>query len=298
MKKIIALISFMCIFLLAACQSDSTQPESKKKSGDHKIASMSIHLTNDLLALGVTPAGSVVGGELKDFLPHVKNQLKDTKKLGPASDPDMEALLELNPDNIYLDKEFAGKDVSKYKKIGNTHVFDLDKGTWRDHLKDIGKIVKREKEAKTFIQDYEDETKQVKSMINKELGKNAKVMAIRVNAKELRVFSTRRPMGPILFDDLKLKPADGIKEMNTSRPYEVISQEVLPDYNADAIFVVVNRDDKSQQAYKELQKSAVWKGLKAVKANHVYKIADQPWLDYSALGNKLAMDEAKKMFQK
>lgn len=86
--------------------------------------------------------------------------------------------------------------------------------------------------------------------------------------------------------------------MNTSRPYEVISQEVLPDYNADAIFVVVNRDDKSQQAYKELQKSAVWKGLKAVKANHVYKIADQPWLDYSALGNKLAMDEAKKLFQK
>ena len=34
----------------------------------------------------------------------------------------MEALLELNPDNIYLDKEFAGKDVSKYKKIG-THTF-------------------------------------------------------------------------------------------------------------------------------------------------------------------------------
>lgn len=85
MKKTIALISFMCIFLLAACQSDSSQPESKKKSGDHKIASMSIHLTNDLLALGVTPAGSVVGGELKDFLPHVKDQLKDTKKLGPAS---------------------------------------------------------------------------------------------------------------------------------------------------------------------------------------------------------------------
>ena len=97
-------------------------------------------------------------------------------------------------------------------------------------------------------------------MMNKELGKNAKVMAIRVNAKELRVFSTRRPMGPILFDDLKLKPADGIKEMNTSRPYEVISQEVLPDYNADAIFVVVNRDDKSQQAYKELQKALYGKG--------------------------------------
>ena len=33
---------------------------------------MSIHLTNDLLALGITPVGSVIGGDLKDFLPHAK----------------------------------------------------------------------------------------------------------------------------------------------------------------------------------------------------------------------------------
>ena len=30
---------------------------------------MSIHLTNNLLALGITPVGSVIGGDLKDFLP-------------------------------------------------------------------------------------------------------------------------------------------------------------------------------------------------------------------------------------
>ena len=40
---------------------------------------MSIHLTNDLLALGITPVGSVIGGDLKDFLPHAKEKLKDTK---------------------------------------------------------------------------------------------------------------------------------------------------------------------------------------------------------------------------
>ena len=33
---------------------------------------MSIHLTNNLLALGITPVGSVIGGDLKDFLPHAK----------------------------------------------------------------------------------------------------------------------------------------------------------------------------------------------------------------------------------
>ncbi|BBP92426.1 hypothetical protein BsIDN1_60440 [Bacillus safensis] len=45
----------------------------------------------------------------------------------------------------------------------------------------------------------------------------------------------------------------------------MISQEVLPDYDADAIFVVVNRDDKAQQAFKQLEKTPIWKGLKAVK---------------------------------
>ncbi len=29
---------------------------------------MSIHLTNNLLALGITPVGSVIGGDLKRFL--------------------------------------------------------------------------------------------------------------------------------------------------------------------------------------------------------------------------------------
>lgn len=100
-----------------------------------RIASVSIHLTNDLLALGITPVGSVIGGDLKAFLPHVADRLKDTKPLGVVTEPDMEAILSLKPDVIYLDKQYAGKDISKYEKIAPSVVFDLDEGTWRDHLK-------------------------------------------------------------------------------------------------------------------------------------------------------------------
>lgn len=207
----------------------------------------------------------------------------------------MESLLALKPDVIYVDEELAGQDLSKYKKIAKTEVFDLNNGTWRDHLKKIGKLVNKEKEADQYIQDYNQEAKEVKSLIKQKIG-NGKVMAIRVTAKELRVFSMKRPMGPILYEDLGLTPVDGVKKLDSKRPFEVISQEVLPDYDADAIFVVVNRDDKAQQAFKQLEKTPIWKGLKAVKNNQVYPIADQPWLDYSALGNKMALDEAKEMF--
>ncbi|MGM0876193.1 MAG: ABC transporter substrate-binding protein [Bacillota bacterium] len=302
-KKLTIIFSIILTLVLSACGQNSSNDnnsvkENKSNNEEPRIASLSIHLTNDLLALGITPVGSVIGGELKDFLPHVKDQLKDTKKLGPVKDPDMEALIELNPSVIYLDKEFSGQDVSKYEKIAPTHVFNLDEGTWRDHLKSIGKLVDREQQAEQFISDYEKQTKEVRTLIKNKLGEDSKVMAIRVTAKELRVFSTKRPMGPILFQDLGLKPANGVEDLDTNRPYEVISQEVLPDFDADAIFVVVNRDDEAQTAFKQLEESPIWKGLKAVKSNQVYVIPDQPWLDYSALGNKMAMDHAKEIFSK
>ncbi|MFD0769173.1 ABC transporter substrate-binding protein [Bacillus sp. CGMCC 1.60114] len=302
-KKFAILFSIMLIIVLSACgqsneKDNKAANKDKANSGEPKIASLSIHLTNDLLALGITPAGSVIGGDLKDFLPHVKDKLKDTKKLGPVKDPNMEALLELKPSEIYLDEEYSGGNIDEFKKIAPTHVFNLDEGTWRDHLRSIGKQVNREKQAEQFISDYEKETKEVKELLNNKLGKDSKVMAIRVTAKELRVFSTKRPMGPILFQDLGLKPANGVEKIDKNQPYQVISQEVLPDFDADAIFVIVNRDDKSQTTFKQLEKTAIWQGLKAVKEKHVYMIPDQPWLDYSALGNKMAMDNAKEIFSK
>lgn len=106
--------------------------------------------------------------------------------------------------------------MTNSKKIAPVHVFNLDEGTWRDHLKKIGKLVNREKQANEFVEDYEKETKEVKGLIKQELGKNSRAMAIRVTAKELRVFGTARPMGPFLFDDLGLTPANGVKKVDAS----------------------------------------------------------------------------------
>lgn len=314
-KNLMLSICVVLLLLLAACGNAGSSTNAADNSssnassgqagdrpasdsaGEQRIASMSIHLTNDLLALGITPVGSVIGGEAKAFLSHVADRLQNTTPLGPVKDPDMEALLALKPDVIYLDEEYSGDDQAKFEKIAPVHVFNLDDGTWRDHLKAIGKLVNREKEADAFIDNYAKETEEVKSLIHDKLG-DGKVMAIRVTAKELRVFSTARPMGPILFDDLGLTPANGITDMDASKPYQVISREVLPDYDADAIFVVVNSDDEAKNMFAELQNNPIWQGLKAVKAGHVYTIGAQPWLDYSAIGNQMAMDEAKDMFSK
>ncbi|NOU93699.1 ABC transporter substrate-binding protein [Paenibacillus sp. LMG 31456] len=323
-KNLLICMAMMSILIVSACgekaqpaaspqQSTASQPAATTQtntaaqptgsSGDKavakepRIASVSIHLTNDLLALGIAPVGSVIGGDLKAFLPHVADRLKNTKPLGVVTDPDMETLLSLKPEVIYLDQQYAGKDIAKYEKIAKTEVFNLDDGTWRDQVKKIGKLVSREQQADDFVKAYQAQTERVKALVNNKIG-NGTVMAVRVTAKELRVFSTRRPMGPFLYEDLGLKPAKGVDKISKDKAFEVISQEVLPDYDADAIFIVLNKEDGAQKLYQQLQTSPIWQGLKAVKANHIYVVPEQPWLDYSAMGAKMAMDDAEKIFTK
>ncbi|MFE4712479.1 ABC transporter substrate-binding protein [Paenibacillus sp. NPDC056722] len=317
MKKItLAIISMMLLAILAACgksnestssttansatTSDSTQSESASPthSADAKIASMSIHITNNLLALGITPAGSVIGGDLKDFLPHVADRLEDVTKLGVVTDPDMEAVLGLKPDVIYIDKVYSGEDLPKFEKIAPTLTIDMDSGTWRDHLTRIAEHVGREKEAQDFIQDYDAKAERVSGLIKEQLGENAKVMAIRMTAKELRVMGTKRPLGPIMFEDLKLNMADGVEKIPASDPYQVISKEVLPDFDADAIFVIISKGNEAKSNFEELEKNPVWKNLKAVKNNHIYMLDGQKWLDYSSIGQSMALDDAEQLFQK
>lgn len=73
MKKLLVLVLTFCFIMLAACgQQETKNTTTQNDHGTPKIASLSIHLTNDLLALGIKQAGSVVGGDLKDFLPHAK----------------------------------------------------------------------------------------------------------------------------------------------------------------------------------------------------------------------------------
>ncbi|MBY0012129.1 ABC transporter substrate-binding protein [Paenibacillus typhae] len=323
MKKItLMLVSILLLAVLSACgQSDniadssaaaspsaeaSAAPTEAAESAadviahdpNAKIASMSIHITNNLLALGITPAGSVVGGDVKDFLPHVADRLQGAAKFGVVTDPDMEAVLALKPDVIYIDDVYSGEDLAKFEKIAPTVTIDMDSGTWADHLKRIAEHVGKEKEAEAFIQEYSAKAERVSNLIKNELGADAKVMAIRMTAKELRVMGTRRPLGPIMFEDLKLKMADGVEKIPADEPYQVISKEVLPDYEADAIFVIISTGDVAKSNYEEMTKNPIWQNLKAVKNNHVYILDGQKWLDYSSIGHSMALDDAEQLFSK
>lgn len=299
-KTILSLFTALSVFTLAACGNDKTSEETTtekettpiKESAtyDKDVASISIFLTGNLQALEITPVGTTTS----DFLPLQEERFPETEYLGFTKEPDMEALIALQPDEIFIDAEFAEKHgLDKYEAIATTHVINLDEGRWKDHLNNIAEITDRTETAEQFIADYEAKVEEVKVLAKDKLGEGT-VMAVRVSAKGIRVYGMERPLGPILFEDLGFTPAPGIEAIDKN--WENISKEVLPDYNPDTMFVLVSSvDEGSQQVFDELKNDPIWQSLKAVQNNQVIVIEENPWLDYSAYGNKLALENLEEI---
>ncbi|TDQ41203.1 ABC transporter substrate-binding protein [Aureibacillus halotolerans] len=280
----------------ASAETEHSQQDDAIIDTDARIASMSIHMTNNLLALGITPAGSVIGGGVQDFLPHVKNQLEGVEKLGVIKNPNLEAVVSLKPDYIFTDSFFGAETVDSLEKIAPVISTNLDKGTWRDQLLETSSHFALEDKAQSFIEEYDAKAKRVGELIHEELGYDAKVMAVRVTAKNIRVQSTGRPLGPILYDDLKLTPPKLAEDISKAEPYAAISVEVLPESDADAIILMVNNDEDARKAFATLENNPLWSHVKAVKNDHVYAVDGQKWLDYSSLGQSMALDNAEELF--
>lgn len=302
MKKILfSLFTALSIFTLAACGSNETTENKKNTSEptteieenvayDKDVASISIFLTGNLQALEIMPVGTTTS----DFLPLQEERFPDTKYLGFTKEPDMEALIALQPNEIFIDAEFAEKHgLDKYEAIATTHVINLDEGRWKDHLKYIANLTEREETAEQFIEAYEAKAEEVKVLATEKLGEGT-VMAVRVSAKGIRVYGMERPLGPILFEDLGFTPANGVEAIDKN--WENISKEVLPDFNPDTMFVLVSAvDEGSDVVFEELQNDPIWQSLKAVQNNQVIVVEENPWLDYSAYGNKLALENLEQI---
>lgn len=299
-KTILSLFTALSVLTLAACGNDKTAEETTTEKEttpikesvtyDKDVASISIFLTGNLQALEITPVGTTTS----DFLPLKEERFPETEYLGFTKEPDMEALIALQPGEIFIDAEFAEKHgLDKYEAIATTHVINLDEGRWKDHLNNIAEITDRTETAEQFIADYEAKVEEVKVLAKEKLGEG-NVMAVRVSAKGIRVYGMERPLGPILFEDLGFTPAPGIEAIDKN--WENISKEVLPDYNPDTMFVLVSSvDEGSQQVFDELQNDPIWQSLKAVQNNQVIVIEENPWLDYSAYGNKLALENLEEI---
>ncbi|MFS0919155.1 ABC transporter substrate-binding protein [Brevibacillus sp. 179-C 1.1 NHS] len=239
-----------------------------------KIAVLDTQYADQMLALGELPAASVITtGDGTKFPEYLMDKLKDVQVLGTRDEPNSEAIVAMEPDLIIC-TEFQDKIYDNLSKIAPTIMFDRNED-WRETLLTFGKILEKEKEAEQIVKDYQDKTNKLKAELATKL-KGESVALIRPRDNAIRLHTVEHRTAAILYTDLGLTPPK--PAMDKSDTATMISLEVMPEVNADHLFVVT---DKANQALTdEYKNSAIWKGLKAVKENKVYEVNTTVWIAY------------------
>ncbi|NGQ94516.1 AraC family transcriptional regulator [Brevibacillus sp. SYP-B805] len=251
-----------------------------------KIVVLDYQYIDQLLALGKQPIGSVIGTSDTALFPgYLTDKLGDLKVVGTKEKPDVEAIAQAEPDLIIC-TEVQENIYDELVKIAPTLMLERNED-WRSTLPMLGKIMGRELEAQQVIDAYNRKIVHLKDALAAKLGSQT-VSLIRPRDNMIRLHTTAHRTAKILYRDLGMAPP--AMAMDSHRTSAFIALDAMPELNADCLFVL--QDDSNAELTKAYQQTAIWKGLRVVKANRVCTVNTTVWVGYyGPLGNNLVVDQ-------
>lgn len=239
-----------------------------------RIVVLDVQFLDQLVTLNEQPVGSVkAAGSAENFPKYLVDKLTDVTVLGTYQEPNLEAIVSMNPDFIIC-TEVHEAIYEKLSKIAPTVMF-LRNDDWRDTLATFGKIVGKERDAEQVLQAYKEKTAKLAGDLAAKLG-GQNVALIRPRDDMVRVHTPGHRTGAILYDDLGLHaPPQVVKAEDTAYP---ISLEALADIGADHYFLLT--DDMFKGLVQEFQRTTTWQSLEPVKNHRVYTVDTTMWIGY------------------
>ncbi|MDV2686558.1 ABC transporter substrate-binding protein [Alkalihalophilus lindianensis] len=215
-----------------------------------------------LVSVGVKPYAVMAYDS--EFPPHLIEELEGVEALPYADEINPEEIVQLNPDLLIISDRYE----PLYEQLSDsipTVVVEVG-GDWKDdHLK-VTEAVGKLDEGQKVINKLENEAEEIGNRIRESVGEET-FMAVSINKKDIRVYGrNNHATNALLFDDLKLTPAENIPEDFG----ENISIEGLVKYNPDHIIDVTYFN--SGEYYDSITQGEVWNGLEAVKKDNVHTL--------------------------
>jgi iron complex transport system substrate-binding protein len=216
-----------------------------------------------LVSVGVKPFAVMAYDN--EFPPHLTEELAGVKAMPYADEINAEEIVKLNPDLLIISDRYKPL-YDQLSETIPTVVVEVG-GDWKeDHLK-VAEAVGKLDEGKKIIEELEKEAEEIGNRIREKTGEET-IMAVAINKKDIRVFGrTNHATNSLLFDDLKLTPAENLPEDFG----ENISIEGLVKYNPDHILDVSYFN--SGEYYDSVTEGEVWKSLKAVQKDNVHTLS-------------------------
>jgi iron complex transport system substrate-binding protein len=302
MKKLFMAFLLLSILLISACTKDSTNKESESAGKENKKDTITYQSESGPVEVPANPkrvvslssfAGNVMALDVNlvgvdswsKANPRFQEGLKDVVEV---SDENIEKIIELEPDLIIGLSNI--KNIEKLKDIAPTVTYTYNKVDYLTQHVEIGKLLNKEKEAREWVDNFKERADKAGQDVKAKIGENATVSVMEKFDKELYVFGDNWGRGTeILYQEMKLKMPDKVKEMTLKDGYYALSTEVLPEYAGDYIIFSKNRDVDNS-----FQETEVYKNIPAVKNGRVFEADTKEFF----LNDPISLDYQLEFFTK
>lgn len=267
----------MFVFILSACGHNETAntnnaSETKTETFTYQSETGPIDVPTDpqrIIALSNGPNvlaldGNIVGiDQWTNMNPLFQEKLEGVEVV---SEETLEKIIELEPDLIIAGSEM--KNIAKLNEIAPTVVYTWGKLDYLTQQIEIGKLLNKEDEAKEWVNDFKERAESTGEAIRAKIGEDTTVSVIENGTKEFYVFGNNYARGTeILYQAMKLKMPEKVREMALESGIYTLSSEVLPEYAGDYIILSKNLDGDNS-----FLETDTWKNIPAVKNGRVFEI--------------------------
>ncbi|MEW4428847.1 ABC transporter substrate-binding protein [Paenibacillus illinoisensis] len=206
----------------------------------------------------------------------------------------IEALLQYNPDLIIVDGGADREQYEMYSKVAPT--YRLPEGILQDSnqiLTTIAEVVGKPDKGKEVVAAYEAKIADAKAKLQEAVGdETVAVVRLNISNNTLALFGVKNRLTGFIYSELGLTPHPLVGSMEEYQ--EVLSEEAIPELDADHIIVFPSNGEWSSPENKEALKlldSKLWKSLPAVKNNQVYMMERSYWQSGAITANSMKIDD-------
>ncbi|WP_246031473.1 ABC transporter substrate-binding protein [Salibacterium salarium] len=251
--------------------------ETEIEGTPEKVVTLFQGATDTSLLLGVKPVGAVESWVEKPWYKYIRDEMEDVTNVGLETQPNVEEIIELQPDLIIASKSRHEKIYDKLSEIAPT-VMTEDHYHWKPNLSISAKALNKEAEEEKFLAEWDQKVATFKEELGDEL-----------NNTEVAIVGFRSDHARIFFDTF---PALVIEDLGLSRPanqtgddwgVKLTSKETIPEMDADVIFDMTSltKEDGRVDTRKEWTSHRLWGNLEAVQNDRVYKVDPVIWTNGS-----------------
>ncbi|MBJ6360030.1 ABC transporter substrate-binding protein [Paenibacillus sp. GCM10012307] len=245
----------------------------------------------DLLALGVKPIGNDFLGEAYIY----KSDLDGVVDIGFPHN--LEKMMSLDPDLILQSADNDASDTEIYEKmtkIAPTVLYNRGAGTY-ERIREIANILGVKQAAEDWIARYESKAQKMWDKLDLKEGETATVyLSLAGRFYVMGNYS----LTLLLYDEQGFRPTAKVQELiDKNEFFAEISEEVLPEYAGDHIFLLSLPGSEDEKAAKELIESPLWKLIPAVKEGRV-TVSDISWNASDPITMERLLDELPKWLGK